>query len=681
MSTPAVAVQIIGSNEAGPAILEVNAQLEQMGAAAQAMAIKMQEAGAASKFSMMEAKGTIALVGEEIGVHIPRHIRGFIASMPGVGKALEAAFSVTAGLVLIDVLVKAAEKVYEFYQALNVLSESERKANEEAIKSAKEELDLSSKRLEAEYAIKIAKAEGLEKDRLKLEMQTALVRLNSDYVGTLTEQRDKVAALVAEEQKRADALAAQASAYKGLGDSGDRAAKGMMAFTAIIDAKKAAGGKEYLDSLQKNVDLATIALQQAQAKQIDDQKKYGKAGVDQAIASGEARLAAEKTTGDAEVDLSIATARLLYAQGVLSDQQAAQQITEANDRKYQLEVKYLTKKRALLAADPTKNVGALRQLDAQLEAVEKEHLAKNLNDFAETMEKIKALQKEAATEEPAALLDANLKPYDALVKAYDQIGVKSSDFYAHQVDVAREAYATISAAGTASYGDILLSQIALAQAEENYAQSVGEDWSAQAAQITQLQKAYDEFTGKVQDGGASLDSIGKTLSRDFGSFFASLSTGTKGAASAFQSLAHSILQALDQMIAKMIMTWIVGKVIGLFRTSGLPSSLSLGTQINQGMQVAAEGVIPGHAAGGYMGAGSPGIVGERGPELWIPSSSGTVIPNSALGGAAGNQLTMHVDLRGSSLTRQEVAMALKQAMAQTKLETMFAVRDLQLRRA
>lgn len=35
-------------------------------------------------------------------------------------------------------------------------------------------------------------------------------------------------------------------------------------------------------------------------------------------------------------------------------------------------------------------------------------------------------------------------------------------------------------------------------------------------------------------------------------------------------------------------------------------------------------------------AGQPTIVGERGPELIVPSRSGTVIPNHALGGVTQN---------------------------------------------
>ena len=44
--------------------------------------------------------------------------------------------------------------------------------------------------------------------------------------------------------------------------------------------------------------------------------------------------------------------------------------------------------------------------------------------------------------------------------------------------------------------------------------------------------------------------------------------------------------------------------------------------------------VPGKAVGGPVTAGSPYIVGERGPELFMPSSSGTIIPNNALASAA-----------------------------------------------
>lgn len=46
-------------------------------------------------------------------------------------------------------------------------------------------------------------------------------------------------------------------------------------------------------------------------------------------------------------------------------------------------------------------------------------------------------------------------------------------------------------------------------------------------------------------------------------------------------------------------------------------------------------VLPGKAEGGPVASGSPYIVGERGPELFVPNGSGTIIPNNQLAMAGG----------------------------------------------
>jgi phage-related minor tail protein len=46
--------------------------------------------------------------------------------------------------------------------------------------------------------------------------------------------------------------------------------------------------------------------------------------------------------------------------------------------------------------------------------------------------------------------------------------------------------------------------------------------------------------------------------------------------------------------------------------------------------------IPGLAAGGGVQGGSPYMVGEQGPELFIPSGAGSIIPNGKIGGMGGN---------------------------------------------
>ena len=56
------------------------------------------------------------------------------------------------------------------------------------------------------------------------------------------------------------------------------------------------------------------------------------------------------------------------------------------------------------------------------------------------------------------------------------------------------------------------------------------------------------------------------------------------------------------------------------------------------------------ANGGRPPVNKPSVVGERGPELFVPTSSGTIIPNSALGGkSVTNVITVNVDASGSQV--------------------------------
>ena len=58
--------------------------------------------------------------------------------------------------------------------------------------------------------------------------------------------------------------------------------------------------------------------------------------------------------------------------------------------------------------------------------------------------------------------------------------------------------------------------------------------------------------------------------------------------------------------------------------------------------------LPGFANGGRPPVGRPSIVGERGPEIFVPSSAGTVIPNDKIGGST-NNVVVNVDASGSAV--------------------------------
>ena len=73
------------------------------------------------------------------------------------------------------------------------------------------------------------------------------------------------------------------------------------------------------------------------------------------------------------------------------------------------------------------------------------------------------------------------------------------------------------------------------------------------------------------------------------------------------------------------------------------------------------GVFEGTKIGGFLGfanggnppVGRASIVGEKGPELFVPRSAGTIIPNNAIGGGVTNMVTINVDATGSAVEGNE----------------------------
>jgi hypothetical protein len=75
--------------------------------------------------------------------------------------------------------------------------------------------------------------------------------------------------------------------------------------------------------------------------------------------------------------------------------------------------------------------------------------------------------------------------------------------------------------------------------------------------------------------------------------------------------------------------------------------------------------IPGRAVGGPVSAGMPYMVGERGPELFVPNASGTIVPNGA--GGATFAPTYNIDARGADASMLPRLRAEMQAIAQASL--------------
>lgn len=124
------------------------------------------DAGELSSKAMREAKGEVGLLGEMFGIHLPRHVRSFVAELPGVGAALSGAFAATAVLFLIEAMGKGVDKIKEWMEESHKMTMAWDEFNTAVAGSFR---GLDDKLLEA--GIKMDELKGDHVDALKKELE------------------------------------------------------------------------------------------------------------------------------------------------------------------------------------------------------------------------------------------------------------------------------------------------------------------------------------------------------------------------------------------------------------------------------------------------------------------------------------------------------------------------------
>ena len=163
---------------------------------------------------------------------------------------------------------------------------------------------------------------------------------------------------------------------------------------------------------------------------------------------------------------------------------------------------------------------------------------------------------------------------------------------------------------------------------------------------------------ELMDPLKQLISLSRSLGDSFSESFKGIVSGSMTAQEAlrnlFQRTANHFLDMAAQMIAKQIQMQILG--IGLkFFSSGIAPSRGGNTggtdRFGRDFDDPSFGMPRGQslenfANGGRPPVGRPSIVGERGPELFMPDRAGTIIPNHAMGST---NVIVNVDASGSSV--------------------------------
>lgn len=148
------------------------------------------------------------------------------------------------------------------------------------------------------------------------------------------------------------------------------------------------------------------------------------------------------------------------------------------------------------------------------------------------------------------------------------------------------------------------------------------------AQVAQNEAAQKQLK-TVEDLNAIYNQIGTSIT-------SGVLDGITAAVEGTKSLGESASQVLKD-IAKQ-----------LLRSGIIQLLSSLGGNDGVGFFSFLSGTLGKRAMGGPVSAGTPYMVGERGPELFMPRQGGSIIPNNALGGGSTN-VVVNVDASGSNV--------------------------------
>ena len=179
------------------------------------------------------------------------------------------------------------------------------------------------------------------------------------------------------------------------------------------------------------------------------------------------------------------------------------------------------------------------------------------------------------------------------------------------------------------------------------------------------QQKIDEYKTKLtelQDPINMAQRGAQGIGDAFASSFQGIMTGTQTAqealASFFQNIAKSFLDMATEIIAQMVIMYAFKQLLGLFGGgAGIAPSNNFsgafsGTTASFNPSSFGMGLLPARANGGPVSSGQTYMVGERGPELFVPGRSGTIVASNKMGGGNTN-VVVNVDAKGSSVEGDE----------------------------
>ena len=160
-----------------------------------------------------------------------------------------------------------------------------------------------------------------------------------------------------------------------------------------------------------------------------------------------------------------------------------------------------------------------------------------------------------------------------------------------------------------------------------------------------LEKQY-ELNTAIQQQKALAESVSGTLGQGMTAVFDTLIQGSDNWGKSLQQIASKVLVDIANQLIRIYVIEQAVSAIKSFLSPALPFGGG-GGQIGGVGTLGPNYGIKQFANGGVPPVGRPSLVGERGPELFMPGIRGTVIPNGGFGGST--NVVVNVDASGSNV--------------------------------
>ncbi len=166
---------------------------------------------------------------------------------------------------------------------------------------------------------------------------------------------------------------------------------------------------------------------------------------------------------------------------------------------------------------------------------------------------------------------------------------------------------------------------------------VSEAYSEAQAKAEELKNKQEELKALNQIFIGVVDNLASAYEQNF----IDALSGTKSALDSFKDFSR---QVVEEILRTYLRLSIINPIINqIFGQSGLnfsgftPRQEMSSSNVLSRFADIGKAAVGARAMGGSVTRGQPYMVGERGPEMFVPNSSGNIVPNNKLGGTVINQ--------------------------------------------